>query len=549
MLPYDRWVFIQTTAQLGKNEKAWVGVDAASEVIAHDTTGRTTLEAMRYLEAGAHTVHVRSSGDATVQRLVVRAIPALQYAYYGADPKISALGRFDWQFLSEHVLPQTNVIVGLADVTDLPLSDEKLGRIRQWRADGRKWITNTHIPAVDPADEAAADKIYKYWTAQPGYSLDLMDGIMVDEFEGGDLPIFDVYRSVLERIFADPALADKTFWAYSARLLDAEPSIAFARTCLAGGGYIGVERYLNERPTEAEDQAAITNALAVPMAQWHGRFPDSARRICLVLSNSCLPPCNQNMNPAVDYRVHLDMQFRCLATHPALFGLGAIQTYHSGYCDPEIMRLIGRLYRHYALEGNTEPLLADPYNLTHLVNPDFTAGATGWALSPAEPDSMRPLNCAGYAKLQGRWPPDRGDDVLWTRRSATRPNTFSQQIQGLVPGRLYSLKMLTGDYQDLINEDSDDSRHAVSITLANAEVLPGAANSVQAPFAQPYWMVRGKFNQGHPYWMNYHWRVFRARGQTATLTISDWQSTTEPGGIVGRELMFNFIEVQPYLGD
>jgi hypothetical protein len=46
--------------------------------------------------------------------------------------------------------------------------------------------------------------------------------------------------------------------------------------------------------------------------------------------------------------------------------------------------------------------------------------------------------------------------------------------------------------------------------------------------------------------MNYHFRVFRAIGRTAGLAISDWASPEAPGGPTGQELMFNFIEVQPY---
>ena len=49
--------------------------------------------------------------------------------------------------------------------------------------------------------------------------------------------------------------------------------------------------------------------------------------------------------------------------------------------------------------------------------------------------------------------------------------------------------------------------------------------------------------------MNYHWHVFRAQKNTATLTVSDWTTEKEPGGPIGQELMFNFIEIQPYLGD
>jgi hypothetical protein len=49
--------------------------------------------------------------------------------------------------------------------------------------------------------------------------------------------------------------------------------------------------------------------------------------------------------------------------------------------------------------------------------------------------------------------------------------------------------------------------------------------------------------------MNYHWRIFRATGAEARLTISDWAAPDDPGGPVGQELMLNFVEVQPYFED
>ena len=80
-------------------------------------------------------------------------------------------------------------------------------------------------------------------------------------------------------------------------------------------------------------------------------------------------------------------------------------------------------------------------------------------------------------------------------------------------------------------------------------MLPGAAKSFQFTFPSCYAHVQGKFNASHPYWMNYHWRVFRAKGESAELTVTDWQDRQSPGGPIGQELMFNFVEIQPYLGD
>ena len=49
-----------------------------------------------------------------------------------------------------------------------------------------------------------------------------------------------------------------------------------------------------------------------------------------------------------------------------------------------------------------------------------------------------------------------------------------------------------------------------------------------------------------PVCITYHWKVFRAKRSTATLTVSDWQSPTQPVPPFGQEQAFNFIEIQPY---
>ena len=43
--------------------------------------------------------------------------------------------------------------------------------------------------------------------------------------------------------------------------------------------------------------------------------------------------------------------------------------------------------------------------------------------------------------------------------------------------------------------------------------------------------------------------VFRAKSGEARLTISDWVGEKQRGGPVGQELIFNFVEVEPFLMD
>jgi len=70
--------------------------------------------------------------------------------------------------------------------------------------------------------------------------------------------------------------------------------------------------------------------------------------------------------------------------------------------------------------------------------------------------------------------------------------------------------------------------------------------SFQSAVPNNYAHQLGAFIDTNRAWLNYHWKVFRANGPVAKLTISDWFSDQEPGGPIGQELIYNFIEVQPY---
>jgi hypothetical protein len=204
-----------------------------------------------------------------------------------------------------------------------------------------------------------------------------------------------------------------------------------------------------------------------------------------------------------------------------------------------------KLFRHYGIEGKTGMLTGDPYVLSHVDNPDFDEWREGWTFSPAEPGLMEVKYRDGYGSLQGRWygghlPPDNGNHFLWTKRSGNRPNRISQEIKNLQPGRLYSLKMITGNYQDL----SVDEAHAVSIRIDDVEPIPD--KSYQAVVKQRYRTGLGYSCDKNPAWFNFHLKVFRAKASAATLTISDWTGEKDPGGPVGQEISYNYLELQPY---
>ena len=280
-----------------------------------------------------------------------------------------------------------------------------------------------------------------------------------------------------------------------------------------------------------------------------------------------MPPGGINKQPSVDYHVWMDQQMQTLATAAPLAGIDGIEWWTTSQADEETVRFVGRLYRHYAIEGSTDLLTRDPLFLAHIANADFERGVEGWELKPAEPGnaaagqsgSIEPKNFPRYGRIEGRYmglgrpadPEHIGDTFLWMKRSAKGPNSFSQQIKDLEPGRLYSLKMFSCDYQDLVHPQQKTQAEATGfigrVQLDNVDVdRRRSFHEIYSSSPEP----------PIPVWITYHWQVFRAKGPTARVTVSDWPAekdlsnpqsrAPEAAKTFGQEQTFNFLEIEPY---
>jgi hypothetical protein len=127
------------------------------------------------------------------------------------------------------------------------------------------------------------------------------------------------------------------------------------------------------------------------------------------------------------------------------------------------------------------------------------------------------------------------------KRNARRPNIFSQPIKNLQAGRLYSMKMFSCDYQDLVNPKAKTQSQATpfigTVTLEGVEV------DAKRSFTEMY---ASNPEPRIPVWITYHWKVFRAKGDMAKVTVSDRPKEKEATGVFGQEQAFNFLEIQPY---
>jgi hypothetical protein len=210
---------------------------------------------------------------------------------------------------------------------------------------------------------------------------------------------------------------------------------------------------------------------------------------------------------------------------------------------------VGKLYRHYAIEGKTNMLTTDPLFLTHIQNADFEQGLEGWTLHPAEEGTIAAKRFPRYGRIEGRFmglgrpadPEHIGDTFLWMKRSERGPNTFSQTIKDLKPGRLYSMKMFSCDYNDLAHPQARKQEEANK--FMGHVVLDGVDIDTKRSFTEVF--ASGP-EPKIPVWITYFWKVFRAQGPTAQMTVSDWPSEQAPGAAFGQEQTFNFLEIQPY---
>ena len=358
-----------------------------------------------------------------------------------------------------------------------------------------------------------------------------------------------MYGEAIKRMRADDR--GKMFYAYvggSGKKLNQEIiGTNFIRTIVDSGYRVALERYLHEMSSEKGSADAL-QTLVDGIADWEARAPGVKKQMVIAFGLFSMPPGGINKQPNVDCHVWMDQQMNVVANHPVMSDLAGLEWWTSLLADEETVRFVGKLYRHYAIEGNTNLLTKDPLFLTHIQNADFERGTEGWTLQPAEEGSIAAKSFPRYGRIEGRYmglgrpadPEHIGDTFLWMRRSEKGPNTFSQTIKNLDPGRLYSMKMFSCDYQDLVNPKTkkiEEAKAFVSVAIDGVEVdAKRSFTEVYASGPEPK----------IPVCITYYWKVFRAKAGTAKLTVSDWPGEKEPGAPFGQEQAFNFLEIQPY---
>ncbi|MFH0965005.1 MAG: LamG domain-containing protein [Planctomycetota bacterium] len=540
--PRDGWVFISSTAPVAGTDHVVVGVDEES-VIVHTKDAEETIEAMRHLGAGAHKLRIRPEGSGRPERIVVRAIPEIIYAELGYEPCpfVKSYGPYTWEYLERiGLLKSANVILQRAS------KPENVEHIENWRKRGRKLLYYYNLSWLLSKEGAlTGDSAYNEWSTKAGLSSAGFYGFMLDELDGHSyLDQYPAFTEAVRRIAANTKFKDRVFYPYCTGMYETEASRAFTKVILDAGYRLVEEKYLFEQPTEQTARSYMNSELRLTMLRYQDYFDDCATKMIMNLGYISIPQQTQCVEPGTDFKVYMDMQMNMLANDPVFLGLYGVMWYHSAYADEELLRWAAKLYGHYCIEGKRERLTDDPYEPPHVANGDFEEGVDRWTVESAEGGRVSLERAFGYGVMQGRMTSEgQGDRVLVTRRSAKVRNRFSQPIEKLTLGRLYSLRVFVMDYGDFRRGKSVEKVHHFNVAIEGGERI--AESSFREVYTNQK-QVR-PFTGENRLNITFCRVVFRAERESGKLVISDWASDNEPGGQAGQELAFNFISLAPYL--
>ena len=555
--PREGWIFV--SAKLAGGGKAWVVVDDetrenAAIAPAAAAGGGGAAEAMRRVAAGEHRVRVECEGGARVERLTVKSIPELMHCGLGFESSIKGYGLFDMEFLKKDILPNVTTLLVPSNI-QLPQET-----IDGWHRQGKKFVAEVGLNGRGKT----AEEDFAYYTGI-FEKAPFLDGVIINEFgmnraEGPPNPERQKraaarhlpYEEAFRKMRADERYKDKAIYCYfggSANLVNYDDTgKTFVRTLIDVKYPVALERYIFERSSEQGSKDALQKFID-GIADWEANEPGVKPQMVVAFGLFSNPPGGINKLPNVDYHVWMDQQMHIVANDPVMVDLAGFNWWTTILADEETTRFVGKLYRHYALEGKTEMLTRDPLFMTHVQNADFQNGLEGWTLAPAAEESIAQKTFPRYGRIEGRYmglgrPPDPehlGDGFLWMKRNEKGPNTFSQTIKDLEPGRLYSMKMFSCDYQDLANSKTKTQEEATG--FLGKVTLDGVEIDEKRSFREMY---SSNPEPKIPVWITYHWTVFRATAPTAKLTVSDWPDDAKPTAAFGQEQTFNFIEIQPY---
>jgi hypothetical protein len=560
--PRDGWIFFSAATETPDDGSLQITLDPAPDgrvspiVIQHDGSA-STEEAMRLLPKGEYRLRMDPDGSFNLSSLIVRAIPLLGDGFPMVPHTMQEYGAYDWNFMSKHL---TSLNLAYHTATGHGRTDYGGGGegFRDWQKQGKLAWGGGHMPKS--ADEEGVAAILEILQS-PDW-----DGIRIDEegYPGHHPKLAPALRYLAEN-YNELFAAGKSVNVYtygqahmfqSTRERGARELLEAILPC--NGHYIS-EIYLSSSKDEATARASLDTAVTSWIAAAKRSYPN-AQTLVSALFGTWMHPTglNSDMHADVDYKAFMEMQVRSVALSDVCFGMRGLGIFQAAHIDEETARWWGKLLRHYGIEGRTDKLWKGPYKMSHVRNPHFERGLDHWSAVPAESGGVFMSSAEQCGMLIRHWSEASnekrlpGADVVVMRQSELGPNTISQDVRHLEPGKLYSLRFTTADHGDMVVARQEGRRPTetpgrkslISARLGGVKEIPEKSFS-PGTFHKP----DRRDEEGELHWkivetgINFHRIVFRAESDSALLTFSDMPADGEEI----RETLLTWVSVRPYL--
>lgn len=529
--PRAGWVWFKTAPAVSELQ---LSGQERRKVLLGDGEGFAELPAGHYSLTGA-----------AKQMLLIRSVPEIIfYKFTGKfnlpkeisceipeDKRYGHIGMYmyHWNYLSEHILPNFNVVVNhyLADWPEL----------EKWRAMGKKIVSAEEM--VNPPDKLAEN-----WSNILTHNH--TQGIAIDEFV---VPIFKgnghdtkynyipgrgfdpVTLDAVRKVAKEAQLRGGRFYAWLGLNWnsDAQNVKPLYDALLPSGGRIMWECYVTSRNPEKELDLRLTSRLS----QFLKADPNIFKSMIAGVGTFEF----LDVNPEYDFKVWLDTQVHILATDKRCDGIAGMTMWVTYYMSPEILRYYSALMRHYCLLGNTD-MLSSHYGFRLLpgivADPAWKQGLAQWTAEPAQKDSIG-FKSREELGVNGPNYPRADNHLLVMKHIPGEVNRISQQLKNLKPGTLYRLTML------------------ISTTTPNEkkEKYPATIDISNSTKTNTLLRVMESFESNDKYCWNAYDIVFRYNGpKPAILTISDeWDKSIQPENVKVDALLVDAVQIVPYFSD